>query len=68
MRWVGRVARVGEMVNSYSVSLLNFKERNGFKIIGVNRRIILKWFFKKGIGETWMGLFRLRVGASGGLL
>jgi hypothetical protein len=68
MKWVGRVARVGEKVNSYSVSCLYFKERNGFISIGVNRIIILKWVFKKHVGETWRGLFRLRVVASGGML
>jgi hypothetical protein len=41
MKWVGRVTRVGEKVNSYSVSCLYFKERNRVTGIGVNRRIIL---------------------------
>jgi hypothetical protein len=68
MKWVGRVARVGEKVNSYSVSCLYFKERNRVKSIGVNRKRIIKWVFDKYVGETWRGLFRLRVVASGGLL
>ena len=52
MKWVGRVARVGGKVNSYSVSCLYFKERNGVTGIGVNRIIILKWVFKKYVWET----------------
>jgi hypothetical protein len=68
MKCVGRVARVGEKINSYCVLWLNFTERNGFNEIGVNMRIILKWVFEKYVGEMRTVLFRLRLGESCGLL
>jgi len=48
--------------------LLNFRERNGFKCIGVNRRIILKWFFNKSIGRVLTGWIWLRIKTSGKIL
>jgi hypothetical protein len=35
---------------------------------GVDRKIILKWIFKKWDGRAWMELIWLRIGTGGGFL
>jgi len=33
---------------------------------GLYERIIVKWVFKKSVGETWTELIWLRIGTGGG--
>jgi hypothetical protein len=37
-------------------------ERNHLKEPGINRRIILRWIFRKWDGKAWTGLIWLRIG------
>jgi len=35
---------------------------------GMDGKIILRWIFRKGIGEAWPSLIWLRIGTGGGVL
>jgi hypothetical protein len=43
-------------------------ERDYLEDLGVDGKIILKRIFMKWVGESWAGLFWLRIGTGGGLL
>jgi len=43
-------------------------ERDHLEGLGVDGRMILKWFFKKWDVGEWTGLSRLRIATGGGLL
>jgi hypothetical protein len=59
---------MGEKGSSYRVFYLeNLNEKAYFKYPSVDRRIILKYNFKKG-ERTWIEFFWLTVGTSGRLL
>jgi len=38
------------------------------KDLDMNVRVILKWIFKKRVGEAWDGLVWLRIGTGGEVL
>jgi len=43
------------------------KERVIFEDVGVDRRIILKWIFKRWEAEIWVGFIWLKTGTDVGL-
>jgi len=46
----------------------NLRERDYLEYLDVDRRIILKWIFKKWDVGVWTGLSWLRIGTGGKLL
>jgi len=46
----------------------DLKERHHLKDVSVDERIILKWIFKKWVGESRTELIWLRSGSGGGRL
>jgi hypothetical protein len=49
MRLVGHVARIGEMINAYSLLMEHLKGRDHTEDLGVNGRIILDWILGKTV-------------------
>jgi len=43
-------------------------EREHLELLGINRKLILKYIFKKWNKEAWTGLIWLRIGTGGGPL
>jgi hypothetical protein len=43
-------------------------ERDHLKDLDVDLRMILKWIFKKRVGEAWARLIWLRIGTGGEVL
>jgi hypothetical protein len=50
-RQARHVARVGEMINSYEITIGNLKERDHSEGMGVGRMIILEWILGKWGGK-----------------
>jgi hypothetical protein len=67
-RWVGHVARSGEMRNAHSIMV---ERPEGKRPLGKPRRRWvdnIKMDLRKKDGMVWTGLIWLRIGTSGGLL
>jgi uncharacterized protein (UPF0128 family) len=45
--------------NAYMVLVWKAEGKSSFKIISLDRRIILKWILKKLVERTWNGLISL---------
>ena len=59
---------MGKRTCAYRVSIAKPEGKNHLEDISVDRRIILKWIFKRWDGEAWTGLIWLRIGTGGGRL
>jgi len=68
MRWVGRVARMGRGEAYTGFWWGNLRERDHLGDPGVNRRIILRWIFRKFDVGARTGLIWLVIGTGGGHL
>jgi hypothetical protein len=68
IRWAGYIARMVEGRGMYSVLVGNLRERNHWGDPGVDRRIILKWIFRKWDMGVWTRLSWLRIETVGGHL
>jgi len=67
-RWVGHVARVGERRDVYRVLGGKPEGKNHLGDPGVDRRIILRWIFRKWDVRVWTGSSWLKIGTGGGYL
>jgi len=59
---------MGERRGVYRVLVGNLKERGHLGDPGVDRRIILRWIFRKWDVGVWTGSRWLRIGPGGGAL
>jgi hypothetical protein len=66
VRWVGHVARMGEVFTGFLLG--SPKVRDHWEDLGIGRKITLRWTFGRlgSMGRTGFGW--LRIGSSGGLL
>ena len=64
----GAYSANGDRRGVYRVLVGNRSERNHSKDPGLDRRIILRWSFRKWDRGTWTGSIWLRIGTGGGHL
>ena len=62
------MARMGDRRGAYSVLWGELRERKHLEDLGVDGRIIQSFISRKLDGETWTGLFLIRVGTGSGHL
>ena len=55
MRWAEHVARMGERRGVYRVLMGKPEGRRPLEISGIDRRIILRWIFRKWDVGAWTG-------------
>jgi hypothetical protein len=67
MRWTGHVACTGNRRDT-GFWWGDLMERAHFEELGVDRRIILIWIFKKWDGKVWTGWLWLRIETCDALL
>jgi len=62
MRWVGHVAHTGEAYTGFWWG--NMRERDHLEDPGIDKRIVLRWIFRKCDVRAWTGSswFRIRIG------
>jgi hypothetical protein len=67
MRWSGNVARMGEDIKVYKISV---GRPEGKRTLGRPRRrwMVSEWILGRLVGCVWSGLSWLRTGIGGGLL
>jgi len=68
MGWAGDVARIGESRSTYRILLGRPEGKILLGNLGADRRIILKWIFKKLDWEASTGFIWLRIGTGSGRL
>jgi hypothetical protein len=57
MRWLGHVLYVGEMRNTYKVSVGKPEGKNHFRDLGIGGSVILKWILGNRFGGVkWVHL------------
>jgi hypothetical protein len=66
MRWEGHVSHMGERRGVYRVLVGNLRERVSLEDPVVDRRIILRWIFRKWDVGAWTRSIWLRLGTGGG--
>jgi hypothetical protein len=65
MRWVGYVVCTGERRGAYRVLVGELRERDHLEDLGIDRKIILRWIFRKWDGGAWTGLIWLSIQTDG---
>jgi len=68
MRWAGHVTRRGRGEGCTGFWWRNLEERDYLEDPGIDRRIILRWLFRKWDVEVWARSSWLMIGTGGGHL
>jgi hypothetical protein len=67
MRWMGHIARIREMSNSYTIFGRIPEGKNHLRDLGVDERIILKWILEKWYMKIFTRLIWLKTWSNGRL-
>jgi hypothetical protein len=68
MRWAGDVARMRRVKVCTGMWWGDLRETDHLADTGVDRRMILRWIFRKWDGEAWIGSSWLRTRTGGGFV
>jgi hypothetical protein len=66
--WAGDAARMRKNTNLSECFIGKPESKRHFENLGVEKRIILKWFLEKWDGVVWSRFIWHRIGSCGGLL